>query len=118
MLCDDIIAQGAPASGCDISPLFARIRRAQRFVLGPEFAAAAEALAEDYSGLTRVFDRCRLPFAETWIEVAQADRPAFSSAGIQLPETQLRPKRVGFLLSATRDDLSAWRTHLLWNFDN
>jgi hypothetical protein len=118
MLYDDVLANGAPGSGCDISCLLPRIRRAQRFVLGPQFAAVAEELSGDYSGLVRVFDRCRLPYPETWIEVAQADRPRFMAAGIQAPGFQLKPRRVGMLLSATRSDLSAWKAHLFWCFDH
>jgi hypothetical protein len=115
MLCDDIIADGAPGCGCDISCLLPTIKDAQKFTLGPEFAAAAEALSEDYTGLVRVFDRCRLPFGTMWIEVAQADRPAFMKAGIHAEQFQVRPKRVGYLLTSTRKDLSAWKAHLFWS---
>jgi hypothetical protein len=118
MLIDELISELAPASGADIRQLIPRLKSAQKFVLGPEFAAVAEALGEDYSGLVKVFDRCRLPYAETWIEWLQADRPKFSAAGIQLPEVQKAPKRIGALLSATATDLSAWKAHLFWNFEN
>jgi hypothetical protein len=117
MLCDEVVAEGAPGSGCDISVVLPRIAKAQKFVLGPECAAVCEALSEDYRGLIRVFDRCRLPFAETWIEVAQQDRPGFVNAGIQSPMFQVPPRRVGFLLSATRPDLSAWKAHLFWSLE-
>ena len=115
MLCDEVVAGGAPGSGCDVGVVLPRLRAAQKFVLGPEFAAVAEALSCDYSGLVRVFDRCRLPFAETWLEVAAADRPGFCAAGMQAPMFQVAPRRVGFLLSATRADLSAWKAHLFWS---
>lgn len=118
MLCDDLVAHRADASGCDITPLLPCLKRAQKFVLDPEFAAVAEALSEDYSGLARVLERCRLPYRDTWVEVRQADRPKFMASGIHVPELQGKPKRVGFLLTATRDDLSAWKTHLFWNFDH
>jgi hypothetical protein len=115
MLCDELIAYGAPQSGMDVSRLFPAIREAQKFVLGPDFASVADALSSDYTGLVRVFDRCRLPYAKTWIEVAHSDRPHFWKAAMQAPNFQQRPKRVGFLLSATREDLSAWKTHLFWS---
>jgi hypothetical protein len=118
MLIDELISELTPTAGADIRPMISRLKSAQKFVLGAEFAAVAEALAEDYSGLVKVFDRCRLPYAETWIEFLQADRPRFAAAGIQLPEVQRAPKRVGALLTATATDLSAWKAHLFWNFDN
>jgi hypothetical protein len=118
MLCDELIAKLAPESGCDITPIIPRLKQAQKFTLSPEFAAVAEALSEDYSGLVRVFERCRLPYPETWVEFAQADRPRFMASGMHHPQMQRQPKRVGFLMSATRADLSAWKTHQFWNFEN
>lgn len=117
MLCDELQAYGAIGSGCDIAPIKPRIAAAQKFVLGAEFAAVADALSNDFGGLVRVFDRCRLPFAHTWIEFLQSDRPRFMQAGIHVPQLQVKPKRIGFLCTATRDDLSAWRAHLFWNVE-
>jgi hypothetical protein len=116
MLVDDIVTK--TISAIDLKPVLPRIAAAQKFVLGPEFAAVAEALADDYSGLVRVFDKCRLPYREMWVEWLQADRPRFMSAGIQLPGYQKQPKRVGMLLSATCPELSAWKAHLFWNFED
>jgi len=116
MLIDELITELTPTAGADIRPMLSRLKSAQKFVLGPEFAAVAEALAEDYSGLVKVFDRCRLPYAETWIEFLQADRPRFAAAGVQLPEIQKVPHRIGALLTATATDLSAWKAHLFWSF--
>jgi hypothetical protein len=115
MLVDEIVT--ADISGCELGPLLQRIGAAHKFVLGAEFAAVAEELSSDYGGLVRVFDRCRLPYRETWFEVCQADRPRFMAAGMHLPQFQRKPKRVGFLMSATRADLSAWKTHLFWNLE-
>lgn len=115
MLCDDLCEQGVPFSGMNISNTIPKIRAAQKFVLSPSFASVADALSEDYTGLVKVFPWCRLPYAQTWIEVAHADRPHFISAELQAPGFQIRPKRVGFLLSATRPDLSAWKAHLFWS---
>ena len=117
MLSDDLAANGAPGSGMDISKTLPLIRGAQKFVLSPEFAAVADALSEDYTGLVRVFGRCRLPYTSTWIEVAHAERPNFLTAEMHAPAFQVRPKRVGWLLQATRPDLSAWKAHLFWSTD-
>src|SRR4051812_24567567 len=117
MLVDEVMVDLAAQSGADITPVLPRIKRAQKFVLTPEFAAVAEELSEDYGGLLRVFSRCRLPYQDVWVELCQADRPRFSAAVMHIPQLQLRPKRVGFLLTATRPDLSAWKAHLFWNFE-
>jgi hypothetical protein len=45
MLCDELVAHGAPGSGCDITRMLPRIKAAQKFVLGPEFAAVADIAA-------------------------------------------------------------------------
>jgi hypothetical protein len=115
MLVDEIVT--ADISGCELGPLRQRIGAAHKFVLGTEFTAVAESLGDDYSGLVRVFDRCRLPYRETWFELLQADRPRFMQAGVHIPQFQRKPKRIGFLLSATRADLSAWKTHLFWSIE-
>lgn len=117
MLCDELIADGAPGGGCDITPILQGLRTAHKFVLGPELAAVADALSGDYTGLVKAFPHCRLPFKHTWIEVAHCDRPQFMAAEMHVEEFQVRPKRVGFLLSATRPDFSAWKAHLLWSTD-
>lgn len=115
MLADEVIANLCAGSGVDITPVLPRLRRAHKFVLTPEFAAVAEALSEDYGGLLRVFPQCRLPYADVWFEVAQADRPHFMAAEMHIPQLQAKPRRVGFLLTATRPDLSAWKAHLFWS---
>jgi hypothetical protein len=117
MLIDELVADGAPGSGSDISCLMPALREAQKFVLTPEFAAVADVLSGDYSGLVRAFEHCRLPYASTWIEVAQAERPLFYNAEMQAPRFQVAPRRIGFLLTATRADLSAWKAHLFWSTD-
>ena len=82
MLCDDLVTMGADGSGFDISPIIPDLKRAQKFVLGAEFAAVAEALSENFTGLVKAFPSCRLPFPDTWVEVAHNDRPRFIKAGI------------------------------------
>jgi len=118
MLCDDLAVDRASASGMNVGPVIERVGKAQKFVLSPECASVADALSTDYSGLVRAFEHCRLPFRETWIEFVHTDRPHFAAAQMHAPQFQLRPKRVGFLLTATRDDLSAWKTHMLWSLPN
>jgi hypothetical protein len=115
MLCDEIIANGVPGSGCNISRMLPLIQTAQKFILSPEFASVADALSCDYTGLVRAFPHCRLPFAKTWIELAHLERPSFAAAPMKVPRFQMKPKRVGYLLTATRPDLSAWKAHLFWS---
>lgn len=118
MLCDELAIDRASASGMKVGPVIERIGKAQKFVLSPEVASVADALSTDYSGLVRAFEHCRLPFRETWIELVHTDRPHFSTAAMHAPAFQVQPRRVGYLLSATRPDLSAWRAHLLWSIPN
>lgn len=118
MLCDELMVDQASASGMDVRDVIKRIGKAQKFVLGAEVASVADALSTDYTGLVRAFEHCRLPYAETWIELAHLDRPHFSVAEMHAPMFQVRPKRVGYLLTATRPDLSAWKAHLLWSLPN
>src|SRR5262252_4041099 len=118
MLIDDLIAGGAPASGTTIAPILERLRAAHKFAIAPDATAVADALANDYGGLTRAFAHCRIPFAETWLEFAHMDRPNFANAPVQAPHFQMRPHRVGYLLSALRNDLSAWKAHLFWSIND
>lgn len=115
VLIDDLIANGAPGSGCDIACLMPQLRNAVHFTLSAEFATVADVLSNDFTGLVRAFPHCRLPFPITWIELVHCDRPQFANAPMHAEEFQVRPKRVGYLLTATRDDLSAWKTHLFWS---
>ena len=118
MLCDDLAADGASAAEMNVGSVIERIGKAQKFVLGAEFASVADALSEDYTGLVRAFEHCRLPYPRVWIEVAHADRPRFYTASMHAPDFQTRPKRVGYLLEAIRPDLSAWKTHMMWSLPN
>ena len=115
MLLDEIVADGAAGSGCDIKCLVPELKRAQKFVLAPEFAAVADALSTDYTGLVKAFPFCRLPYASTWIEMSHKHRRTFVEAQMQAPDFQVRPVRIGYLLTATRADLSAWKAHLFWS---
>lgn len=117
MLIDELTADGAPGSGCDIKCLMPEMQRAQKFVLSPDFSAVADALSTDYTGLVKAFPFCRLPYPSTWIEFSHKNRKTFAEAQIQAPGFQVTPRRVGYLLTATRDDLSAWKAHLFWSTD-
>ena len=115
MLADELMVSGSMGYASKLmDKVRTNIRASQKFVLDAPFAAAADALSSDYGSLVKAFPFCRLPFAQTWFEVAQSDRPNFIAAGIHAPDFQSRPRRVGFLCSATRDDLSAWKAHLFW----
>jgi len=115
MLCDELMDAGPMGYHSQLmAATIDQVRLAQKFVLDPPFAAAADALSADYGTLVKAFPFCRLPFAHTWIEVAQGDRPQFMAAGVHAPIFQSRPRRVGFLCTATRSDLSAWKSELFW----
>ncbi len=119
MLADQIVNEGLAEDLFEnMPPVLASIKRATKYVLAPQFAAVADALSEDYTGLIRVFKFCRLPYREVWFEVGHLDRPQFAASDLQAPVLQSKPSRVGFLCRATRDDLSAWRTHLFWRVHN
>ena len=93
-----------------------RIKSAQKYVLAPQFAAVADELSNDFTGLVKAFPFCRLPYPETWFEVVHTDRPKFAGSTTHSETLQAAPSRIGFLCSATRDDMSAWKAHLFWNF--
>lgn len=118
MLADQVVKYGIDQGSYDrllTAPVLKRVATAQKYVLDPQFTAVADALSSDYGSLVRAFPFCRLPYPETWFEVAHLDRPHFATAALHAPALQIKPKRVGFLCSATRDDLSAWITHLFWS---
>ena len=55
MLCDDLVAYGAPQGDYDLTPILPRIKRAQKFVLGqcslvefPKAAIAASRAGQSY----------------------------------------------------------------------
>lgn len=118
MLCDQVVQEGRLVGGYEpikMKPFLDKIRKAHKFVLAPDFAQAADELARDLGQVAKALPFCRLPYPLCWFEVAQVDRPAFKD-GLPPDESQGTPVRVGFLMEATRPDLSAWKTHLLWNF--
>jgi hypothetical protein len=116
MLADEICKDGIfDYDRRRMDPVIESIATAQKYTLAPQFAAVADKLAEDFSSLVKAFPFCRLPYPKVWIEVLHLDRPKFATSAIQAPRFQTQPKRVGFLCTATRKDLSAWKTHLFWS---
>jgi len=113
MLCDELVQRGVegyPAANA----LLDRIKRAAKFKLSHDFSMVADELTDNFNNLARALPFCRLPAADTWIEVSQADRPRYMTAPIHNDDAQGRVRRVGWLCTATRPDLSAWKIHLLW----
>lgn len=72
-------------------------RAAGKYELAPDFAQAAENLAQNFDGIVKALPFCRLPYPITWIEVAQQHRPLFLAGGMHYPGIQHTPLRVGFL---------------------
>ena len=119
MLADDLCLHGIPDyPRPQLQPVLRQVTAAQKYLLTPQFAAAADDLAQDFTQVAKAFPFCRLPYPTVWIELNHMDRPNFAASEIQAPRFQSKPKRIGFLLRATRDDLSAWKMHLFWNFNN
>ena len=85
-----------------------------KFTLEPDFAAAAEPLAADFKGIRNALPYCRLPYPIVWLEVAQAHRPRFAAANIDVPGIQSIPIRVGFLLQAMNEDHSIISVFQFW----
>jgi hypothetical protein len=114
MFADDIVANGVP----DFDPrLMARtldlIRRAHKFVLSPDFAAAADELRTDLDQIAKALPLCRLPTALTWIEFSEAHRDRHT--GDPLRVGQALVKRVGFLMVADDPkDLARFRAYQFW----
>jgi hypothetical protein len=117
MLCDEIVRDGItgsslfPSDGLD--RIIDRIKGAVKFNLTPEFSQIADALATDYTQISKALEFCRLPYPEIWIEFPQSGRPHFNE-GDNPKAWQARPERVGFLLKATRPDMSAFKAHMFW----
>src|SRR4029077_1715166 len=94
--------------------LIERIKNAVKFNLSPEFTQAADALAADFKQVTKALEFCRLPYREVWFELSQTNRPNFVAGA--LPQVwQGVPIKVGFLLTATSDDLSSFKAHEFWS---
>jgi len=120
MLCDDIVQKGIVTGVVDpavFNPVIERIRKAVKFVLTPEFAASADALATDFTQVAKALEFCRLPYQEIWVECSQQHRPHFVD-GEEPKAWQGVPLRVGYLMTAQREDMSAFKVHLFWTCRN
>ena len=104
---ENVVDSGMP-------PLRYALARATKFELGSDFAAAADALSNDFTAVEKALPFCRLPFPLTWIEVAQQHRPHFARAPTHMPAVQRAPLRVGFLLHATNEELSEFDAFQFW----
>lgn len=114
MLCDAMIhSTTMPVQFEGFEPMRQKIIAAEKFVLAPDFAAAAEGLVDNYVELERVLPFCRLPYPLCWFEFAQGDRPEFFNAPLGFGCK--RVSRVGFLCEQ-KDRASLWVQHLFWKF--
>ena len=102
MLCDTLIASTSLRIGYgrDYIDFQRKLVHAQKFVLGPDYAAAADGLVDNFPELEKIAPFIRIPFPLTWIEFAHGDRPQFITAPMSIPQIQGLPSRVGFLCEA------------------
>ena len=121
MLCDELVNDpvlpGVYGAGWAI--VMAKIKKAQKFRLTPEFAASANGLVDNLPQLEKVAPWCRTPYPLTWFEFKHTDRPHWDPAGrygarpIDRSRHQLEPLACGFLLEQV-ERASRWSTHLFW----
>lgn len=116
MLCDDIL------NDTELPKLYHGFDKAQRtlrvankYVLAPDFTAAADGLVNNFKELARIAPFCRLPAQNCWFEVAQVNRPHFMKSPMDFEDYQSRPSRVGFLCIAKPNELWNWQTVLCWS---
>jgi hypothetical protein len=116
MLCDDIINdKELPGIYPGFSTVQGLIKKSNKYVLSPDFTAAADGLVNNFPQLRRIAPFCRLPAPTCWFELAQSDRPHFLEAPMDFTYFQSKPKRVGFLCIAEPDKLWRWYTILCWS---
>jgi hypothetical protein len=121
MLCDDLLSDKTlPVLYDGLDQVYAKIRRAQKFVLAREFAIAADGLVDNVPELQKIAPFCYIPFPLSWIEWAQADRPHWDWEGpykarpIDHERHQRAPLRVGVLLEQQDNRASCFLIHLFW----
>jgi len=117
MLIDDLLQnhQCENVEAADWPKMQELLRRTNKFNIAQDFCISAESLVENYDLIADAIPYCRLPYAYTWIEVAQAHRLLYQAAGIHIPEIQKIPHRVGFLLRAANKEHSVFSAHQFWN---
>src|SRR5262245_54030802 len=100
MLADEIMKYGL--NGCPTAnTIRPRIAAAHKFALSREFAEVADDLTNNFNNIAAALPFCRLPYAETWIELNQNDRPNYRNAAMHAEGVQVKIRRVGFLCTAT-----------------
>lgn len=121
MLCDDLISDRQLGEIYDgIPQIQDKIRRAQKFVLSPAFAHAADGLVDNIPELRRVAPYCLTPYPLAWVEVLHNDRPHWDPNGphqarpVDPARHQLAPHRIGFLVEQG-DSAARWTAHLFWS---
>ena len=117
MLCDAIIADKyLPRQYPGFNVLQGLLSTAHKYVLAPDFTAAADGLVNNYDELKRIVPFCRLPAQTCWFELAQGDRPHWLNAPMHFEQNQLPPHRIGYLCHA-RDPTKLWEwdTVLCWS---
>lgn len=108
MLMDDILADAnLPKEYPGFDAVQTQLRKANKYVLAADFAAAADGLVNNVDQLKRIVPFCRLPAPMCWFELAQADRPNFAMAPMHYEAFQSTPKRVGFFCVA-KDPTKLW----------
>jgi hypothetical protein len=115
MLIDDLLHNPIlQRAGFWTSDLRGRLSKAHKFVLARDFAVAADQFSTNNSdALSTVLPLARLPYPETWLEVAQQDRRSFATAPLQTGDGKLA--RVGWLLTQTAAS-GAWSAQMFWSF--
>lgn len=103
MLIDQILADPDGQSRRAMTfELRGQLSKVVKFVLGSDFAIAADQFRNDFNSLEKGRLFCRLPFNECWIEFSHADR---CTARIEkTPEGAVQKKRIGYLLTQTHHD--------------
>jgi hypothetical protein len=121
MLCDELTGDARFIASYDgMREMIERVGRSQRFVLAPDFAAAADGVVENVEELERVLPFCRLPYPLCWIEFTHDDRPHWNPQGpytarpVDEKRFQGSPKRVGFLLEEVGRS-SLFKVHMFWS---
>jgi hypothetical protein len=96
-----------------------KILAAEKFILAPDFALAADGLVENYKELERIIPWCRLPHPLCWFEISHWDRKLWTARSeLHFPGEQFPPSRIGYLMEASNADCSEWVTYLLWSLKN
>jgi hypothetical protein len=121
MLCDDLVADELlPMAYDGLDRVYDKIRQAQKFILSPQFAIAADGLVDNIPELFKIAPWCRVPFPLTWIEWLASDRPHWDQDGpykarpVDRSRFQFAPHRIGILLEQ-QGRASCWKTHLFWS---